>query len=273
MRKLAGGVLLLLCLCVELGVTQRLAQVVSSEGAWSKASGGVLQRGQDVAVGAELQASRPGGVMVDCGDSTWLSYTCKSGNCRIIACAIEGTAVQVDRVQVPGFLPSGLSNLLFKREAREPVVAAARAGGNPADAVLLLGERGVHFGPSMSRVLEGRYCLQLSSLSGANSRSIVLDWDRALDSEGVANAPGLVPGLYQIRKGPQGDAGSCVPDTDGTSAWILIASANDFQRVNGIWTENAPAATALERSGAAASAVTAVRHALLAGLAETSTQR
>jgi hypothetical protein len=158
------------------------------------------------------------------------------------------------------------------REPKQLVMAAARSGGNPNDAVVALDERGVHWGPALMRVLEGRYCLQLSQLPAGTSggdATALLDWDRAVDAEGVASTPGVSPGLHALQKGSPGSNGSCEFDADGTTAWVLVVPAPEFQRLDAAWKQQAVSIADLERGGISLATATTVRHAVLADLAAT----
>ena len=267
LKKLAASVLFLLCVLVCPGDAQTAkVRVVSAGPEWRLATGQVLSRNSSVDRRAPLSSQQPGGIVLECEASIWLSYTCKSGPCRINACSLEGTNVSVGRAELP---VAGSFDFLFRRQPREPVVAASRDGGNPTDAVLMLDASGLHAGPALNRVLEGRYCLKLSPLPGGLTTSLSIGWDRAIDLEGLVQAPGLVPGLYQLEKGPQAQTSACVPDANGSEAWALVTTPSNFERVSAAWKEQAAVATALERAEAARNAVSAVRRAILAGLAET----
>jgi hypothetical protein len=161
------------------------------------------------------------------------------------------------------------------REPRELVVAAARAGGNLADAVLVQDARGVHLGPAFNRVLEGRYCVQLAALGTGIAdqlRTITLDWDRAVDAEGIAQSDAR-PGLYRAEKGTPGAGGACKVDSDGAPAWVLLAPAGQFDSMNAKWKEYQQSAGELERANVAPSIVATFRHGALASLADSQATR
>jgi hypothetical protein len=279
MRKRASAVLLFFWTIAWPGEAQRgdpAGVVMSADGSW-RMEGRALRRGETVTAGVALAASQAGGLLLDCGNRRGLSYTCKAGECRVLACALQGINVQVDRVELPqtgvfavvGNLLSPVTNALLKRQPREPAIAAARQGGNPADAVLRLDARGLHLGPAFGRVLADTYCVRLSPLPEGAARSLSVNWDRDVDAEGAVAAPGLLPGLYQLEKG-RAVSGSapCVPDADGVPGWALIAAPGDYDRLAATWREHAATAAALDAAGAAATVVVATRHAILAGLAE-----
>jgi hypothetical protein len=94
-----------------------------------------------------------------------------------------------------------------------------------------------------------------------------LDWDRALDAEGIQQVSDLKPGLYGLDKGTL-DGDGCKLDADGSTAWVLIAPNVDFERLNGEWKTQAAAIAELDRSGAANATLLTIRHAVLSGLAE-----
>ena len=272
MRKVGIGVLFLVCL-VTRDSAQSPVRVLSSDGSWT-AAGRALRRPDPIAADAALLASQPGDVLLDCGSGGWLSYTCKTGNCQSRACALSGTNVVVEKVQLRradllGDVVESLADFLFKRQLRQPIVAAARAGGNPNDAVVVKDSKGIHFGPSLSRVLEGTYCLSLTPLPQGTATSLSIQWDRAVDAEGLVTADRVAPGLYQLEKGsaPPGPSG-CTADSDGAAAWVLVADAGQFPRLDTAWRSQLPAIAELEQAGVGRSTVDTVRHGVLAALAE-----
>jgi hypothetical protein len=270
MRAVVLSSLLALSL-VQIGSAQGRSRVLSADSGWT-ANGQRLLRGMTIDSKSTLASDAIGDLILECDQGT-LYYKCTTSKCeKVEFCPKE--PVKNAGVEIrPIGLRARLSALLT-REPREPVLAAARAGGDPNDAVLLLDERGVHWGPALARVLEGKYCLRLEPVpsSATPPRSVTIDWDRALDSEGVGAAAGVQPGLYSLQKGTPAIGGACQADTDGTTAWVLIASGKEFPTLNATWKEQAAVAADLERSGATRSSVTAVRHTALAGLADSITR-
>jgi hypothetical protein len=202
-----------------------------------------------------------------------LVYSCRSQSCRVKACDLTGEGMDVRRpIRLVGVL-SGFqewTKWLFVRRPIPPVIAAARAGGNPADAVLLQDARGVHWGAALTRVLEGQVCFRLSPLPESSNRvqTLAFEWDRGVDAEGISAVPGLAPGLYALEKGAAGAGGACQRDPDAVPAWVLIVQGGDFGRVNPEWQQRLAAIDDLERSGATLAAVTTIRQAALADLAQ-----
>ena len=249
-------------------------RVVSADSGWH-VSGKRLLRGMPISQKDQLSADTAGDLILECGPQNQLRhYSCARGGCKPVTPCSQGSpedpAVVVKSV---GGLLWNLSNLLT-REPRQPVLAAARAGGDPNDAVVRLDSPRVHLGPALTRVLEGRYCFLLDDLPASTTTPtmMTLDWDRAIDSQGITTAPGVAPGLYRLQKGTATD-GACRADPDGAAAWVLIASAESFARLDSLWKEQAAVAADLERSGASRSTVTTVRHGALAALAETISRR
>jgi hypothetical protein len=157
------------------------------------------------------------------------------------------------------------------REPKEGVTLGVRAGGNPADAVLLKNAQGVRWGPALNRVIEGRYCLRLNPLPAparAAPQVFPLEWDRDTDPEGVGQASALVPGLYTLDKGKPGAGGACSVDPDETAAWVLIAIEPQFAKLNVQWKEKATDLAQLERAGTPPPVMASLRHAILAALAD-----
>ena len=245
-------------------------RVVSTAGAWTNGTTLVI-RGTQPDAGSELVTTAAGDLLIECDNGKQFLYSCKGG-CRVKACRQDKSAdVDVRELQVqPGFWQS-----LFAREPKQLVVAAARAGGNLSDAVLVQDARGVHWGPALSRVLEGRYCLRLASLTTSGSEqsgSVTIEWDRAVDPEGVAQAA-LKPGLYRAEKGTPAAGGTCQVDADGLPAWLLLTSANEFESVNAKWKQYQQSAGELERANAAPAIIATFRHAALASMADGSGTR
>lgn len=198
------------------------------------------------------------------GSTGWYSYECA------VACTFQaGTFRDTSTVKVTHLLQvSQWTSSLFKREPKELVALGVRAGGNPSDAVLMQAAQGIHWGPALTRVLEGRYCFRLKALPVSNSSAHIanLNWDRDSDPEGIAPASGLAPGLYSLEKGT-GDA-ACMVEPDGVPAWVLVVPEAQFESANAQWKTESSQIGRLERSGLSAAVATTLRHTVLAGLAD-----
>jgi hypothetical protein len=147
-------------------------------------------------------------------------------------------------------------------------MAVSRAGGSPSDAVLLQDAKGVHWGPALIRVLEGRYCFRVTSLPAGNSaptvRTFTIEWDRDVDAEGAVTVVGLTPGSYWLEKGKPSST-SCIVDQDATPAWVLITAATNFARANTDWKQGQSFLNSLE-GDLGLSASTTLRRALLSSI-------
>jgi hypothetical protein len=224
--------------------------------------------------GDEVVARAAGELELSCvkPERVLLVYSCRSQVCRVRACELTGEGMEVKR---PIRLADRLSAFaewttsLIRRRPIPPVIAAARAGGNPSDAVLLQDARGVHWGGALTRVLEGRVCFLLNLLPESSNRALTFafEWDRAVDAEGISAVQGVTPGLYALEKGAAGVADACQRDPDAVPAWVLIVQAGDFGRVNSEWQQRLASIDDLDRSGATLAAVTTIRQAALADLA------
>ena len=245
------------------------ARVVSTTGAWTNQDR-LLIRGARPEIGTSIDATNAAELLVECGDAGHFRYACSAG-CQVQVCEAPPAGVTRTRVDVErGFFDS-----LIRREPRELVVAAARAGGNLSDAVLVQDARGVHLGPAFNRVLEGRYCVQLASLGTGSAdppSTLTVEWDRAVDAEGIAQSDAR-PGLYRAEKGTPGADGACALDSDGVPAWVLLTPADQLASVNAKWKEYQQSAGELERANAAPSIVATFRHGALASLADSQAAR
>ena len=259
--------LLLGILVPALSAQQDEVRVASATSGWLRGGKTAVSRGDALPFGEQLTRKGAGDIFLHCPNGPAFVYSCRQKGqeeCQINACqphATFGRAVN---------LPSRFSiDQFFRRQPREPVTAAARAGGNPSDAVLAQDGRGIRFGGALRRVLEGRYCLTLDPLPlmpGAE-RTVFLDWDRAVDPEGVAPAANLPPGLYELEKGTPSAGNACMADPDGTAAWVLVTASTDFTQLNTDWERQSSSIEELERAGVANQTLVAVRRAVLAALA------
>jgi hypothetical protein len=252
-------------------------RVVNAEKGWVAGSKPV-GRGDRLPANAELTTLDSGDLTLDCGAPGWISYSCRSGRCRVQACSLNAPGLDIHRVDVRavGFLqvPVDLLTALFTREPRTTVMAVTRSTGNPSDAVLLQSAQGIHFGPSLARMVEGHYCLHLSQLPRNPSqpaRVFVLDWDRTADAEGVIRGSTLPAGTYLLEKGtlPANSKNSgCVTDSEALPSWVVIAPESRFARASQDWNSKQNAFAELERSGASAALLDTLRHALLASISD-----
>jgi hypothetical protein len=252
--------------------------VVDSDKGWRKGAGAELKRGDSLAATDVITGTQNRSLVVACGARSWLLYTCTGANCRANVCgAIEsGTRREVHPYASAPEPASvvGILTALFRREPASPQTLSARSGGNPSDAVVRQSAKGVHWGPALARVLEGRYCFLVSRLpGGAAAASFVLMWDRAVDAEGIAAVPGLAPGLYSIEKGAPQAGGRCEADADGGTAWTLVTPEARFGPINEGWSDGLARIEKLERSGTPRLALEAARHGVLAALAESMERR
>ena len=260
---------------VSVMVAHALAQgpprVVSTAGTWT--SGGTLViRGSRLAVNSTLETSGPGELLVECSEDRHFVYSCSKA-CEFNACSAGPTPdVKVQTVKVGA---TGFWQALIAREPKQFVVAAARAGGNLSDALLVHDATGVHWAPAFARVLEGRYCLRLAPLTtGGSSQptTVTVAWDRAVDAEGIAQSE-VKPGLYRAEKGAPGAANSCQVDSDGVPAWVLLAAPSQFESLSTQWKQYQQSAGELERANVAPSIVATFRQAALASLADSQSSR
>lgn len=203
-----------------------------------------------------------GDLLLDCGDKGWRTQSCVTESCAKRACNEQ------DSEQVSKLLH--LASALFLRsEPEEPATLGVRGGGNPSDAVVLQDSKGVHWGPALTRVLEGRYCFRVEALplqSPGQPHQFALDWDRSVEGEGLAQVPDLAPGLDLLEKGTPETSGACTINPDGAAAWIVIAAAPAFDKLNAQWKAEQAQLDRMQRSGASLPVVIALRHAALAAL-------
>jgi len=245
--------------------------VISADKGWFSGAS-PLSRKDGVPDGAKVAARETGDLILQCPEAKIYSYSCRLKPCEVQACkTLRAAGMEIKEVALAG---AGLGFLkwdrLFTREPLAPVFAVARAGGNPNDAVLRQDAKGVHFGPALNRILEGRYCLRLRSLPLGSSPALTatLEWDRALDAAGVAPVPGLKAGLHSMEVGTPETSGTCRVDPDRTPAWILAAAEPSYANLNRSWRDVVSRLNDLERAGSSASLLATLRHAALATLAD-----
>jgi len=256
-------VLLALPLLVAALPAQDQATVVSAGKGWTY-NGKVLLRGQVIDKEHQLSADMPAGeLLLDCPRAL-IRYVCDS-RCNVLVCVGQSSAAHI--VEFPAWAKSVVRPFL-RLEPREVAALGVRGGGNPVDALLLMDVRGVHWGPALARVLEGRYCLRLTPLPSGTARVFTIDWDRATDAEGVTPAPGVAAGIYSLDKGTPGAPGVCTLENDARAAWVVVAPEAQFNRVNPGWKQRSAEIAQLERSDAGPDAAATLRHAVLASLSD-----
>ena len=101
-----------------------------------------LTRGQILPPDAQLSESgnSPSDLVLGCGKSGWLSYSCRLIPCDIKACQAKDSNVQLYRVDPDPNEKQGASDgwfsSLFKREPATLAVLGVREGGNLTDSVI-----------------------------------------------------------------------------------------------------------------------------------------
>jgi hypothetical protein len=248
---------------------QETVRVVSS-GRWhQKGKSTTLVRDQQLADSEPLIGSKESGdLILQCPRQGLLMFSC-SADCEARACLREQTKDL--KVQQPLIAHvQQLFALLLKREPAELAVAGVRAAGGPNDAVVMQTAQGVHWGPALNRVLEGRYCFRLTHLpaSGGAAREFTLDWDRSVEKEGIAAVPNLARGLYRFEEGRPAANGACRIDAGSAAAWVLVTPQARFAAIDKQWEDDSAKIDDLEQSGTSTSALMALRHGVLAGLAD-----
>jgi hypothetical protein len=239
--------------------------VIAADMGWNLSANQKLRAGDTL---SSKEANQD--AIVDCKSAGWIAYTCLKPACSVQACSTAIKGGESRRVDPSGQTPArSLSDALFARSQTVFVNAAVRGGREPNDAVLMQDAQGVHWGPALQRVLEGGYCFRLARLPAAGTRPLIfsLPWDRRKDPEGVMAVPGVTPGTYALEKGAP-DGSGCRVAADAARAWILIAQAAGFNRIDAQWKQDAAWADRLEESGASTLVVVTVRRALLASLAD-----
>jgi hypothetical protein len=248
--------------------------VVQAEKGW-QLSGRQLSPNQHVDKDAVLESkSANQDAIIACGSAGWILHTCSKPDCKVRACDLAGKGVSSGRVDPVAGRPTELRASYLGRESTPRITAAVRGGREPNDALLLQNAQGIHLGPALDRILEGEYCFRLARLPAADSRPLIfqLRWDRRKDRQGVMAVPPVTPGTYTLEKGSP-DPGGCRIAPDATAAWVLIAAESEFGRASGQWRTDTAWANKLEESGASLMAVTTVRRALLAALADSLVRR
>jgi hypothetical protein len=236
-------------------------------------------RGDRLPAKEEITGRTKTDLILDCGEAGWIAYTCKQAPCSVRACVPAADGVSVQRVDPDARngagAPASLGTMLasfFRRAPKSPETLGVRGGGNPNDAVVARNGDEVDFAPALNRVLEGRYCFQVSQLpaaSAAPAAAFTLDWDRERKDSGRARVAGIRPGAYTLRKGTPAGPDRCVFEDDAAPAWVVIAPQNDWSRLDAQWKSYGAWFRQLETSGAAPGVVATVRRAVLSSLADT----
>jgi hypothetical protein len=269
----AGG--LCLSLLSLAGHAQGTHKVIDADG--FQVDGKPASRNLPIDGTTKLTGRRGDEILLSCAQEKKLFlYVCTEGDCEMSACAEGGKGVtrrewsfksaDAKSADTEWKIPKWLQALV-QREPKPLAIAAARGMGGPADAVVLLDDKGVHFAHALAGVLEGRYCLILGTLpASAQTWRTELQWDRSRDPEGLATVPGLAPGLYSLRKGSAGP--DCRPDPNEDDGWVLIARSGQFSQIDAEWRLHAASVEEFERSGLSPGLVATLRRVALAGLAE-----
>jgi hypothetical protein len=251
-------------------MAQNQATVVNAGKGWSYANK-ILIRGQLIEIDpAQIKPQLAGGksageLLLDCPRGL-VKYVCDD-KCGIPACADKFHIAHANTTEFPPWA-KGMMRPFLTREPREVATLGVRGGGNPTDAVLLMDAKGIHWGPALARVLEGRYCLRLTPLPSGAARVVAIDWDRATDAEGIAQASGVAAGIYSLDKGTPGAGDVCALEKDAKAAWVVIAPEAQFNRISPGWKQRSTELTQLERSDAGPDVVATLRHAVLASLVD-----
>ena len=204
-------------------------------------------------------------LVVDCPGEGIHFYSCPNGACERLACGENASGVLRLSAESGHGPMKRISALLAEREPKNYVTAAARAGGSPTDALLLSDSSGIHWGPALRRVLEGRYCLILTHLGKQQpSKTFIINWDSALDPQGITPASGLASGGYNLEKGT-GEV--CKADPDSVSSWVVIAPEAAFKNLSVDWSRTVVSLDKLSEVSSL-STVSAARHAFMASMAE-----
>ena len=276
-RVLAGTTALYLAVALAQGGSAQETQggnrrVIDADG--FLIDGQPITRNSPIAGGGKLTGKRGDEILLACDNGPVL-YVCTGDDCEVSVCAIEGKSIRrrewsfKPRSGDPnGSIVRWLSSLA-KRDPKPAAIAAARAMGEPVDAVVLLDEKGVHFAPALAGVLEGSYCLTLGTLpTSGKTWTTTLQWDRRREPEGIATVSGLPPGLYSLRKSPAG-AADCQPDAND-AGWVLVATSAQFPQLVAEWDVYAASIEELEQSGVSPTLIATLRRAALSGLSEPS---
>jgi hypothetical protein len=243
---------------------------------WSL-GGKLLTKGQRLSAISELTGTQAESALVlNCGKEQLVAYACPHEPCRVPVCSIK-----VDGVTVTQFSSHNLfeeisavfrdaTDSYLRREPKPLAILGVRAGGSLSDGVVRKAGPDIHWGPVFKRVLEGTYCLRMTSLpvQGTTTRNVSINWDRTVDAEGILPMPGLQPGLYAVEKGSPDASGQCVVDPDLPAVWVLVAANANFDQVERAWTDASAQFSQLQKAGATPFVIATFRHAVLSYLAD-----
>ena len=244
--------------------------VISADDGWTadskKLIRGVKLPASAIVTFKKHTTGKASALVLDCPGEGIHFYSCSTGACQHVSiCGEKADGV----LKIPAENAHGplkrISTLFEEREPKNYVTAAARASGSPTDALLLSDTRGIHWGPALRRVLEGRYCLIVKHLGKQQeSKTFVINWDSALDPQGITPASGLPPGGYSLEKGT-GEV--CKADPEAVPAWVVIAPEAAFRKLSVDWPRTLVSLDKLSEDSSL-STVTAARHAFMASMAE-----
>jgi hypothetical protein len=256
------------------------ALVVTAGKSWS-AEGKPLARGRTLSPDAQVNqaGSERTALVLDCGKSGWLSYTCDKLPCTVQACRPTPDGVKAIRVdfatgaEAAHEAPAshGWFASLFTREPTALAVLGVRGETHVTESVLELNGSQVYLGPALNRVLEGTYCFRFTPLPSPNTsaaRQAALNWDRSVDNKGAVNVAGIQPGLYATEKSDNDAAGACQFASEAVPTWVLLANSSDFPNLAAQWKTVRTQLSAMENEGVSPTVLLTVRHAALAHLAD-----
>jgi hypothetical protein len=247
-----------------------------STGGWTLGTRPIVS-GNKLSALAALTAKEPGDLMLECGSAGAILYTCAHVPCTVPACSthVDGVAVRrLDTGAAPRDLTSfstlsGMFTSLRKRDPKSPDTLGVRGGGGVNDAVVFTNAGALHLAPALRRVLEGRHCFRLTRVPPAGPpRTFTLDWDRTVESEGLAQVPNLAPGAYSLEIS-RANASCEFNDPDSAPAWLVITTQADFARTGEQWKNYTAWLRELEQSGASPAVLLTVRRAILSSLSDT----
>jgi len=237
---------------------ERIQVVFKGEG-WSVDSQGL---GKSIPKDASISGrSGASGLVIRCPEDKLIEYSCTKA-CSMPPC--NGDKINYVEAGLPARVLAAVLSLT-EREGSTMVTLAARAGGTPNDALLLLDDAGIDFASALRRVVEGKYCFRLTgSAPGAQVRTFMLDWDRERANSGRATVPGLSAGLFRLEKAAEG---GCERDPETGSAWIAILPGDRHGAAQSTWASTELWATQAAKDGLSAETIAQVRHAVLDDLA------
>ncbi len=263
---------LVLALLIPTATTMGLQaqpKVISADDGWT-ADSKKLIRGRELPASAIVTFKKPtngkaSALVLDCPGEGIHFYSCPTGSCKPSICGDKADGVlKLSEESAHGPMKR-ISALFEEREPKNYVTAAARAGGSPTDALLLSDSRGIHWGPALRRILEGHYCLIVQHLGKQQAaKTFLINWDSAVDPQGITPASGLAPGGYRLEKGA---VENCRADPESVPAWVVIAPEGEFKKLNGDWSRTVTSLDKLSEVSTL-STVAAARHAFMASMAE-----